>query len=216
MRTAYLDIDGTLVEDGLWSVLIRQLISDGLGDRSILADCLDALDDPGRSGMAALLKGIPTAFMDLSPAALAEATDRAWAHAVLLPSTMELARTLRENKVATILISGAPQRLADRIGELFSTDVVHACTIIPGMDHFLTTMASPESKAELVRGHGGDQDWSLAIGNGFNDTGMLGEVRHPIVIEPSERLRETAVERDWQITDRHGLMECVKNVLDLQ
>lgn len=216
MRTAFLDIDGTLVEDGLWSVLIRQLLAEGLCDREILEDCLDALDDPGRSGTAALIGGIPRAFMDLRPGVLAEVTDRAWEHAALLPSTLELASTLHEHKVATVLISGAPQALADRVGEIFSTSDVHASTIVPGMDRFLTTMESPEAKSVLVHRHGGDLDRALAIGNGHNDIGMLSAVGHPIAIEPSERLRERAVEHGWEITDRHGLMGCVKNVLDLQ
>lgn len=216
MRTAYLDIDGTLVEDGLWSVLIRQLITEGLGDRLILEDCLDALDDPERSGTAALIKGIPTAFMNLTPSLLAEVTDRAWRHAELLPSTLELADTLREHKVSTVLISGAPQQLADRVGEIFSTGDVHACTIVPGMDHFLTTMESPEAKAELVHRHDGDLRQALAIGNGYNDIGMLSAVGHPIVIEPSDRLREAAAGAGWPVTDRNDLMRCVKDVLDLQ
>lgn len=216
MRTAFLDIDGTLVEDGLWSVLIRQLLTEGLGDRLILEDCLDALDDPERSGTAALIKGIPTAFMDLTSALLFDVTERAWKQAVLLPSTLDLARVLHENDVATVLISGAPQQLADRIGEIFSTSDVHACTMIPGMDHFLTTMESPEAKAELVHRHGGDLSRSLAIGNGHNDIGMLSAVGHPIAIEPSDRLRAAALANEWPTTDRHGLMQCVKSVLDLQ
>lgn len=216
MRTAYLDIDGTLVEDGLWSVLIRQLITEGLGERELLEDCLDALDDPARSGTAALLDNIPTAFRNISVKALDEATERSWKNAILLPSTLELASTLRDNKIAVVLVSGAPQSLADRVGDLFSAEAAYACTMIPGMPGFLTTMTSPEAKGALVRGHGGDLPRSTAIGNGFNDVGMLAEVGHPIAIEPSPRLREKAVEQGWPITDRHGLIGCVKNALDLQ
>lgn len=216
MRTAYLDIDGTLVEDGLWSVLIRQLLAEGLGDRPILKNCLDALADPTRSGTSALIEGIPTAFMGLTPDLLADVTDRAWKQAVLLPSTLKLARVLHENGVATVLISGAPQQLADRVGEIFSTTDVHACTMIPGMDHFLTTMESPRAKAELVQRHGGDLDQALAIGNGHNDIGMLSLVGHPIAVEPSIRLHVQATENGWQITDRHGLMDCVNRALDLE
>ncbi len=216
MRTAYLDIDGTLVEDGLWTVLLRQLIAEGLSDEAMLQECIDALADPARSGTEALLRNVPAAFMSLTPALLADVTDRAWKNAVLLPSTLELARVLHENGVATVLISGAPQQLAERVGEIFSTDDVHACTMIPGMDHFLTTMQSPRAKAELVYRHGGDLGRSLAIGNGHNDIGMLSAVGNPIAIEPSARLHAEAAERGWQITDRHGLMECVNRALDLR
>lgn len=217
VRTAYLDIDGTLVEDGMWSVLIRQLLAEGLGDRVILEDCLDALEGSFRSGMEALRDGMPTAVREVSPPLFADVQERAWKNVELMPFTRDLAALLAECKVAVVLVSGAPQAMAHRIGDLFSTHDVYACELVPGMPRFLSLIESPEAKTHLVRRHHqGDLADSIAIGNGFNDTGMLSVAGSAIAIEPSRRLRETAAAEGWLITDRHGLMQCVESVLELQ
>lgn len=217
LRTAYLDIDGTLVEDGMWSVLLRQLLAEGLGEAGIMKDCLDALEDPARSGTAALRDGMPVALADLPPSLFSEVQERAWENVVLMPFTLELADLLAEHKVSVALVSGAPQAMAHRVGDLFSTNDVYACELVPGMPEFLTLVEGPEAKTHLVqRHHQGSLHDSIAIGNGFNDVGMMRVVGSAIAMEPSPRLRALALEMGWQITDRDGLMGRVKSTLELQ
>ncbi len=219
MRTIYLDIDGTLVEDGLWSLLIRQLRAEDLGDAALLDACLEDLVTPGRSGMAAVLKYIPDAVRNIHPHDCTAAVGRAWNSVPLMPFTQDLTRFLRERDLRVVMISGAPQVLADRLGSLYTVDRVFACTILPGMPDFLRFVGSREAKAELVhldaRLKGVDLSTSIAVGNGFNDMGLLAEVGHPLAFEPSGRLHLAALEAGWPVADRHTLLGHLDRLLDL-
>lgn len=213
MRTAYLDIDGTLVEGGLWSVLINQLITEGRGEQDALRSCLEDLETPGISGMGAIRHYIPEALRTVTPEALATVADRAWRNVELMPPTVHLARLLYERGVRVVLVSGAPQVLADRVGGLFAADAVHACRILSGDPDFTQFIGSPEKKARIVQEDGADLSRSLAIGNGFNDIGMLTAVGIPIAFEPSARLARVASAEGWRTANRYGLMTCVDSVL---
>jgi phosphoserine phosphatase len=219
MRTILLDIDGTLVEEGLWSCLIEQLLEDGLGNAGILRNVLEDLNTPGRSGMKAIRNGIPAALCELSMDSYLDAADQAWERVRPMPFMRELAAALRRCWVDVVLISGAPQVLAVKIGELFAASEVIACTITPGTG-FRRIVDSSGAKSlftrQVLRARGDDPKQTIAIGNGRNDIGMLEQVRFPVAFEPSEQLRRRAEEADWPITDRNGLLVHLDEAMGLK
>jgi phosphoserine phosphatase len=219
MRTILLDIDGTLVEEGLWSCLIEQLLEDGLGNAGILRNVLEDLNTPGRSGMKAIRNGIPAALCELPLDGYRGAADQAWERVRPMPFLRDLAAVLRRCWVDVVLVSGAPQVMAVKVGELFAASEVHACVITPGAG-FRRIVDSSAAKAVVTRqvlhARGGDPNQMIAIGNGRNDIGMLEQVRFPVAFEPSGTLRRRAEESDWPITDRNGLLVHLDQVMGLK
>lgn len=218
-HSACLDIDGTLVEDGLWGCLIEQLLEDGLGDAGLLRECQRAFTDPDLSGLGAVTSNMPTALRDMTNTAFLDAADRAWKRVELMPFTLELAALLERNGIPVILISGAPQVMAEKVGQLFGTREVYGCPITPGCI-FGRVIGPPGWKAsltrEILRLNGLDQKLALGMGNGHNDIGMLREVGWPIAFEPSERLLRQAVADGWQVTGRNDVIPYLQKVLGLR
>jgi phosphoserine phosphatase len=210
VRSIYLDIDGTLVEEGLWCCLIEQLMEEGFGDAVLLQGVVEALEDPDRSGMQAIRRDIPTALKGIPPGCYRDVADRAWGRVELMPFTEELAGLLRRQRVGVVLISGAPQVLAEKVGELFDAEAVYACTITPGED-FRRIVDSSTVKSVLTwqaMADRNERDGRVgAVGNGYNDIGMLQRVGHPVAFEPSEKLRTHAIASGWPIVGRNDLME---------
>ncbi|MBP9759384.1 haloacid dehalogenase-like hydrolase [Candidatus Dojkabacteria bacterium] len=50
---------------------------------------------------------------------------------------------------------------------------------------------------------------SIAVGDSENDADMLEKVEHPFVIEPDEKLKIIAIEKNWIIVDRNNISDTI-------
>ncbi|MCP9209616.1 HAD family hydrolase [Streptomyces sp. NEAU-Y11] len=220
MRSAYLDIDGTLVEDGLWLRLIEQLINDDLGDKEPLLRCMADLKSPHANGMEAVRREIPVALKHVGSADMEAVLERAWDRVEPFPFARPLARLLMRKGVGVILVSGAPQALAEKVGALFGAEAVYGCVLRPGEETFDRFIGSSEAKGSLTRYVAQERDDDLgrvmAMGNGRNDVGMLEQVGFPFAFEPSGELRREAEIHGWRITDRAHVMDDIEALSEVK
>ncbi len=104
-----------------------------------------------------------------------------------------------------ILITGAPQFLAERFSVLGFSEIIGS--IIEEKDGILTgeLLEYPPGKRkgkileEISSREGINLRESYGYGNGFGDRYFLEKVGHPVAVNPSRRLKKYALSKGWPV-----------------
>jgi HAD superfamily hydrolase (TIGR01490 family) len=220
-KAAFFDLDGTLTKANIWSGVMdyfkvhheRQwthraymayhyplyiafkmgIISDGTFRR------------PWPAHLGWYLRGYST-----------EEADRVWSWVVdslvnktWRNDTCQILRRRREEGFLTVLVSGTPLPLLERI----STEIDAEHAVGTGLEirggKYTGRSSGPacigKQKVALTKQHFEilgieiNYDASYAYADSVSDKNLLEMVGHPIVTYPDQRLREIAIERNWQI-----------------
>lgn len=106
-----------------------------------------------------------------------------------------------------VLVSAAPEELAEPIGARLRVDTVIASRAVLDergcysgrLERYAYGPAKADLIRELARREGIDLDRSWAYSDSITDLPMLEAVGHPVAVNPDRRLRRIALLRGWEV-----------------
>ena len=115
----------------------------------------------------------------------------------------------REERYLTVLVSGTPVPLLERIADEISANYCVGTELEIEAGRYTGRSSGPaciaDQKVSLTKaffktnGIEIDYEASYAYADSASDKDLLEMVGHPVATYPDQRLRQIAVERDWQI-----------------
>ena len=121
-----------------------------------------------------------------------------------------LVNRLRDHHAAgdcVVLLTGAPDFLAETLGRHLNVDVVFATQCQSKDEHFLVAPPHQHPYREqklvmaerLVSEAGTTLAETTAYGDSVHDFALLNAVGYPVAVEPDRKLRRRAASRGWEV-----------------
>jgi len=125
------------------------------------------------------------------------------------PLLVEKIEMHRKNGDHIILLTGAPDFLADIFAKHLNIEEVHAShfskkdgefTLLPPLQHPYADEKLSIAK-NICKKNNAELSECIAYGNSIHDFSLLSHVGHPIAVTPDRRLRKKATKLNWDIID---------------
>jgi HAD superfamily phosphoserine phosphatase-like hydrolase len=125
----------------------------------------------------------------------------------LRPYIIERLKKHQDNNDIIILLTGAPNFIADIFAKQLNIDEIYAAEFSYCNDRFsnLPPLQHPFAQEKLViaekicQKYNIDIKNSIAYANSIHDLALLEKVGHPIAVTPDRRLKNIAVKKNWEI-----------------
>jgi phosphoserine phosphatase len=120
-------------------------------------------------------------------------------------SAVKLLKKYHKNGAKIIIISAAYEPAVQKFAALIGSENTHGIgtpvTLTDSGLELAKTLTSREVKLERLRDLIGDKQIDVAMGDTFADIPLLEEAMKAIAVFPDKTLRQTAIERNWQIIE---------------
>ena len=118
---------------------------------------------------------------------------------------VKLLKNYHQNGAKIIIISAAYEPAVKKFAAMIGSENTHGIgTPVTLTDSGLVlakTLTSREVKLERLRSLIGNQQIDVALGDTFADIPLLEEATKAIAVFPDKTLRQTAIERNWEIIE---------------
>ncbi|MER8029707.1 haloacid dehalogenase-like hydrolase [Streptomyces bauhiniae] len=229
IRSAILDLDGTLLPGVLGAQYVHDLLDDGACAEGAGRACADAIWRYGQADTARA-EILAEAYRLYAEALHGTTLEQARRTAVrtwrtcrerLFPFVHDLLDLLRAHRVHVYLLSGNSDLLIqEAVRDLGLSGGRGAVTeVVDGLltRHLLCTPGLPGGKAavlsELAESGDVDPAGSLAIGNAVNDAEVFFESGAVVAFEPDPPLRDLAALHGWAVADRTTILHTGSRLL---
>lgn len=127
--------------------------------------------------------------------------------ALLNETIVEEVQKARAEGFHTVLLSGTYDYLLENLGQQLGFDTVIGTKMAytqglfdPSIDPEIV-IGDLKLKKVYVRFQDQEVDWqaSRAYADGYSDLDLLEAVGHPVAVQPDDKLKAIAVERNWQV-----------------
>lgn len=210
-KTAFLDVDGTLVSGtSLERQLIRRLLVTGvMAPANLIRLAAESMAGIMSGGLDALKK-TKTYYRGLRVRDLERFIPPffdSWIEPRLRPSMLREIERLRQNGFRLVLLSGTTMPLLRELGRRLGVDILIGSELeeVAGTYTGRCVGIHPYGRGKLtaLEAHGevngSDLTGATAYGDSWQDRFLLDRVGEPVAVEPDRRLRSLAMKRGWRI-----------------